>query len=404
MKICNYKHLIISILSFMPLTIALSQTDGIYNVVKFGAKGNGTTDCSAAFQRAVDKIIEDGGGQLFIPRGHFLINKQIIASNQKEIFLSIRGLGLGVSVIECNNNAGVFKISYRSNNSQVTIKDLSFFAKRPGAGTAIDIAFLNRGNAHHRSLMMENVEMRSKDNSCDYFDVGIRADNVWRPIFTSVVFAGPFGKEINDDRSIHSLQYKPKVAFDVSGSYAPKFVCCYAWSAKVGYKLIDMDEQGAEDGMLLNSYAVECMTGVEAITKGAEPQLFIDGCHLNCRDFGIKISGRKFVNIVNCLMYNIDLDNQAPNYTDIYLENCNNIIISSNIFHFKGNKERTNVLVKSSSNKIDVKDNRFNAYAIAVKVEKGAKDINFTNNGFAEYVNQKLIDLSEGHVITDILK
>ena len=399
----NIRILFISLLmSLSPLLKA--QTDGVYNVTKFGAKGNGVSDCSTAFQRAVDAIVDDGGGQLFIPKGSFLIKKRIQVLNCPQINISIFGLGQGISTILCDNPDGVFQFSFLKINSQFTIRDLSLFAIRPEAGTAFDFLFLRNGNAHHRALTMQNVEMRGQNIGKDYFSIGVKADNIWRPIFTSVIFAGPFGKEISADLSKESLNYKAKAAFDVSRSYAPRFVNCYAWSAEIGYRMIDEDEQGAEDGALLNSFAVECGVGVDVYSKSVEPQLLIDGGHYNCRDYGIKINGRKFVNIINCLLYNVDRQSVNPNYTDIYLENCNNIIVSANIFQFPGNVNRQNILVGSKCFDIDIKNNRFNAACNGVTVDKTARRVVIKDNGFAANVVDKLKDNSIGGVTTDITK
>jgi hypothetical protein len=399
-SIINSFLLIASFLIFNSSIFA--QSDGIYNVAKFGAKGDGLTDCSKAFQRAMDAIVEEGSGQLFIPKGSFLIKKQIVAPNCKQINISIVGLGLGISNIFCDNETGVFQFSFLNINSQFTIKELSLFAIRPNAGTAFDFCFLKKGNAHHRALMMQNVEMRGKDIGKDYFSIGVKADNIWRPLFTSVIFAGPFGKDISTDLSKESLSYKAKVAFDVSHSYAPRFVNCYAWAAEIGYKMVDEDEQGAEDGALLNSFAVECGTGVDVFSKGVEPQLLIDGGHYNCRDYGLKINGRKFVNIINCLMYNVDRQSVNPNYTDIYLENCNNVILSANIFQFPGNINRQNIVVGNKCFEIDIKNNRFNAVCNGITVEKTARTVIIKDNGFTQKMLDKLKDNSKGEVITDL--
>lgn len=398
--IINKYVLIICIVSISSSVFA--QTNGIYNVAKLGAKGDGVTDCSKAFQRAIDAIVEEGSGQLFVPKGSFLIKKQIAAPNCKQLNMSIVGLGLGISNILCDNEMGIFQFSFFNINSQFTIKDLSLFAIRPNAGIAFDFLFLRNGNAHHRALTMQNVEMRGKEIGKDYFSIGVKANNIWRPILNSVIFAGPFGKEISSDLRKESLNYRAKAAFDMSHSYAPRFVNCYAWSAEIGYKMADDDEQGSEDGALLNSFAVECGIGVDVFSKGVEPQLLIDGGHYNCRDFGMKINGRKFVNIINCLMYNVDRQSVNSNYTDIYLENCNNVILSANIFHFPGNVNRQNIIVGNKCFDIDIKNNRFNAVCNGIKVEKTARRVTIKDNGFTEKVIDKLKDNSIDGVTTDI--
>src|SRR5215469_6982294 len=44
-----------------------------YNVRTFGAVGDGTTKDTAAFQKALDTCAVNGGGEVLVPAGHFLI-------------------------------------------------------------------------------------------------------------------------------------------------------------------------------------------------------------------------------------------------------------------------------------------------------------------------------------------
>ena len=50
-------------------------------VTKFGAKPNGTTDCSAAFEKAIDACSKAGGGRVVVPRGDFLTGAIRLKSN-----------------------------------------------------------------------------------------------------------------------------------------------------------------------------------------------------------------------------------------------------------------------------------------------------------------------------------
>ncbi|MCH5373540.1 MAG: glycoside hydrolase family 55 protein, partial [Planctomycetes bacterium] len=44
-----------------------------YDVVDFGAQGDGRTDCTVAFQQALDQMAADGGGTVFVPAGRYVI-------------------------------------------------------------------------------------------------------------------------------------------------------------------------------------------------------------------------------------------------------------------------------------------------------------------------------------------
>src|SRR5262249_37751905 len=50
--------------------LAASNPD-LYSVLDFGAKGDGQTDATAAFQKALDAAGQAGGGVVYAPRGNY---------------------------------------------------------------------------------------------------------------------------------------------------------------------------------------------------------------------------------------------------------------------------------------------------------------------------------------------
>ena len=48
---------------------------------RFGAKGDGTTDCTAAFRRAIDQCAKAGGGKVVVPEGAYLTGAIHLKSN-----------------------------------------------------------------------------------------------------------------------------------------------------------------------------------------------------------------------------------------------------------------------------------------------------------------------------------
>lgn len=58
----------------------MGQTD-MWNVRDFGAKGDGKTDDTLAFQRALDEAGKAGGGVVYAPRGNYLFKGHLVVPN-----------------------------------------------------------------------------------------------------------------------------------------------------------------------------------------------------------------------------------------------------------------------------------------------------------------------------------
>jgi len=58
-----------------------SNTTLTVNVKDYGAKGDGFTEDTAAFQKAMDKVSLKGGGEVFIPAGNYILQPIFVKSN-----------------------------------------------------------------------------------------------------------------------------------------------------------------------------------------------------------------------------------------------------------------------------------------------------------------------------------
>jgi hypothetical protein len=349
------------------------------SVLTYGATGDGQTDDSRAFQKAIDALAAVGKGLLYVPSGDYRID-HCVAASVDQWNIVIRGDGEGATSIHTYGKEGVFQFKQGNSSSHVTIRDLSFFAHRDGAGTAIAITQPEGGNQHNRTLLIQNVEIRGEDRKRDYFDCGIVVLGQYRPLFSNVVFSGPFGRGVTSDYSENSPAYRAKCGIRVDGSYAPAFQYCYVWSAQTGYSLVSQKDPGPEDAAFYRSFAVTCRVGIDISTPGHEPQLVVDACHINCRDVGLRISGRGYFQIVNNLMYNDDFKNATPGYTDILLTDCSNGIISGNIFHQPANANRIMIKAAGTTNALLIQGNIFHARGTTLVTEATCTNVVQVNN------------------------
>jgi hypothetical protein len=392
------------LMSRSPVAIDEVTDTGTYeafNVKDYGAVGDGRSDDSPAFSKAIDEIAVTGSGVLYVPSGDYRMDTRI-SKSLKSWALAIVGDGEGVSRLLCTNKDGVFQFTH-SRSAQITIRDISFFADRPDSGTAIEIVRPEGGNFHSRTLVMHNVEMRGVDIDQDYFNIGVRVVGQYRPLFLNVIFAGPFGPKVSKDRKGEADDiYKATCGILIEGTYAPSVQHCYIWSCQTGCKVVSEKKPGPEDCAFYNTFIVECRVGMDISTESIEPQLEIDRCHVNCRDAGIRIRRRKYFSITNCLLYNSLKEDHTgetgndPPYSDIQLIDCMGGIITDNIFHQPLNSQRKMIELTGKTSDISIKDNLFNANGIAIAVEASAKGIVGVNNRFTEEVTQVLDDASAG--------
>ncbi len=98
-----------------------------YDVVKYGAIGDGTTDDSAAFQAAIDAASAVGGGTVWVPDGDYAIGtaltlKTYVALEGQSVG-TLTGTGAGVRLLPQSNNQVV--ISIGGDTRFVTVRDLT---------------------------------------------------------------------------------------------------------------------------------------------------------------------------------------------------------------------------------------------------------------------------------------
>lgn len=104
----KYKTIFALILTFCLQTAGWAQTR-IYNVVDFGAKGDGVSDDAIAIQQAIDSC-SSHGGQVYFPANHTFISGPLAIKSNVEIYLDFG------SVLKANPNESIYKKSAFGSN------------------------------------------------------------------------------------------------------------------------------------------------------------------------------------------------------------------------------------------------------------------------------------------------
>src|SRR5207247_8738347 len=87
------------------LLTPLGSASDVLSVRDFGAKGDGTTDDTAALQRALDAATEAGGGTVHAPRGNYLFAGHLNVANS----VTLEGIWQSVPAHTGLRNAGLRK-------------------------------------------------------------------------------------------------------------------------------------------------------------------------------------------------------------------------------------------------------------------------------------------------------
>lgn len=117
-----------------------SATNGIYNVKRFGAKGDGSTDDTTVIQSAITAAYNNGGGTVYFPPATYRLSGQLVIPNDgagrpnqpairlEGVSSSGNGAGdapLGGSILDMRFTGTPAKIDTRG-DGQLTLANLSF--------------------------------------------------------------------------------------------------------------------------------------------------------------------------------------------------------------------------------------------------------------------------------------
>lgn len=292
------------------------------SVKDFGAKGDGSTDDTAAIQLAVNEMLNKNSC-IYFPPGYYIVSSAIKVDLSTKTHLMLKGAGTSSTVIKCTGEQSfISATSSTSNNiwldSVTPNGSLDMVDMSIGCWGGTDLkgsaVYLNTntilGTPAH-SVHFHRVDFRCESgmfNSCisikNSAQIKIDSCNFYSGNGSQKGIAILYG---NDDG-------KDGAGLQVSN--------CEFYFFQYGAYATDH----YEGGQFINCSFINCYGGIFAVIDGAESGIFINGCEFDCYFKGVYLQNVFDFVIADSCFFSIDPDS----YIGIHVRGGSRFTITGN--------------------------------------------------------------------------
>lgn len=270
------------------------------NVRDFGAKGDGTTDDTTAFQKALDAAVSlFTGGCVYFPAGRYRLNSLVYSDSiplPKSI--TIMGDGQGVSVLSGYSVSGVFRIGFSSKTEgaqcSLLLADFSIAIETVGnSGTsAIELNWAASGSNTFQSLEVRGITInpQSAYYGSGYYPTQLKINNAWNVKVTNCNFRGT-----NSVTATNGIELATSGG---SESNPTRIVNCDFYSL---YKCIYIS--GNLEGTIIDNCTLIGEYGLWAEPSSTQEHICVSNTHGSCSQRAVYIRKMKRVYVHDCLFF-----------------------------------------------------------------------------------------------------
>jgi hypothetical protein len=151
--------LLAAFLTWMATSLS-AQTS--YDILSFGAKGDGMTDDAVAIQKAIDRCSAEGGGVVLLPRNHVFLSGPVELKSNVELHLE------ATAMLKANPDEGIYRLSAFGENRGEGM--LWLWAK-----DAENISITGKGTIHGNGIAFMGAELS------DSYELKPLADQTFDP-------------------------------------------------------------------------------------------------------------------------------------------------------------------------------------------------------------------------------
>lgn len=147
------------VLAWMAVAVSAQNT---YDILTFGAKGDGVTDDAVAIQKAIDCCSAEGGGIVLFPRNHVFLSGPVELKSNVELRLE------ATATLKANPDESIYKLSAFGENRGEGM--LWLWAK-----DAVNLSITGKGTIHGNGIAFMGAELE------DSYELKPLADQTFDP-------------------------------------------------------------------------------------------------------------------------------------------------------------------------------------------------------------------------------
>jgi len=383
----------------------------VYNVIGYGAKGDGVRDDTIAIQKAVNAAGANGGGVVFFPPGIYLVSSTITISQQ---YVKLKGSGRYTTIIQRSNPSYGHTIYFNGDGlygvgiSEITINQVQ---NEMTSGAHLCIRGCIEGEFHNLGILSgyEGITVKGGARH-NFYDIwcshalGTNGHSFYKVEFdntiinntaTSIKFTQCDALELNSEKAVD-------YGFFISSSDGIQFSDCHVQGCKEASLYILGEDTPKLIGLLFSNCYFDD-NGNRCVTiEGTTSNFFSDFQFSNCI---FRVS-------VNTMMFNINGNVKNINFNgcDFRESAFQAIVINStvsgvNIVGCTFSQNNTvnsaasyDIVIQGGAQNIAIKCNQFrrSGQGGAINLAAGASDnISICNNDFSEMTSpspQRIVD------------